>query len=142
MRSMRSREFSTVPEAAGDAAVEFDQAVTASGSAVVGAAGVEVAQERVAPLFQGASEAGDLGDRAAGEAGQDRFGQGPALGWGVGVIDGPEALGALPGDMDLVVALVGGDRLGEPVLLPVGQVLGAGAENVADPVGGSFLRPR
>ena len=50
------------------------------------------------------------------------------------MIDGPEALGALPGDVDFVVTFVGGDRLGEPVLLPVGQVLGAGAENVADPV--------
>ena len=88
--------------------MEFDQAIDGFGSAVVGAAGVEVAQERVAPLFQGASEAGDLGDRAAGEAGQDRFGQGPALGWCVGVIDGPEALGALPGDVDFVVTLIGG----------------------------------
>ena len=73
-------------------------------------------------MFQGASEAGDLGDRAAGEAGQDRLGQGPALGWCVGVIDGPEALGALPGDMDLVMALIGSDRVGEPVLLALGEV--------------------
>lgn len=92
------------------------------GSAVVGAAGVEVAQERVAPLFQGFAEASDLWNRAAGEASQDGLGQRCALGWGVGVIDGPDALGALPGDVDFVVALVGSDRVGEPVLLALGEV--------------------
>jgi len=47
--------------------VEFDESVDGFGAAVVGAAGVEVAEELAAPLFQGASEAGDFGDRAAGE---------------------------------------------------------------------------
>ncbi|MFN8120777.1 MAG: hypothetical protein U0R67_14605 [Micropruina glycogenica] len=38
------------------------------------------------------------------------------------MIDGPDALGALPGDVDFVVALVGSDRVGEPVLLALGEV--------------------
>ncbi|MEI2785266.1 MAG: hypothetical protein V9E82_06130 [Candidatus Nanopelagicales bacterium] len=58
------------------------------------------------------------------------------------MIDGPDALGALPGDVDFVVALIGGDRVGEPVLLPVGEVLVPGAENVADAVERVVLRPR
>ena len=47
--------------------MELDQSVHGFGAAVVGAAGVEVAEELAAPLSQGASEAGDFGDRAAGE---------------------------------------------------------------------------
>jgi len=50
------------------------------------------------------------------------------------VVHGPDALGALPGDVDLVVAVVGGDRGGEPGLLAVGEVFDAGAQDVADPV--------
>ena len=47
--------------------MELDQSVDGFGAAVVGAAGVEVAEELSAPLSQGPSEAGDFGDRAAGE---------------------------------------------------------------------------
>jgi len=57
----------TVSEAAGDAAVEFAEAVDGFGAAVGGAAGVEVGQERSTPLFQSPAEAGDLGDRAGRE---------------------------------------------------------------------------
>jgi hypothetical protein len=41
-----------VAEAAGNAAVEFDEAVDRFGAAVVRAAGVEVGQERLAPLLE------------------------------------------------------------------------------------------
>lgn len=44
--------------------MEFDQVVYRLGAAVVRAVGGEVAEERVAPLFEGLAEAGDLGDRA------------------------------------------------------------------------------
>lgn len=50
------------------------------------------------------------------------------------MIDGPEALGALPGDVDFFVAFVGTDGFGEPGVLPVGEVLCACAEDVPDPV--------
>lgn len=49
------------------------------------------------------------------------------------VVGGADLLGAPPDELDLEVSFVGGERLGEPVLLPVGEVLGAGAQNVADP---------
>ena len=60
-----------VAEPAGDAALEFDEAVDCFGAAVVRAAGGEVAQEGVFPLVEGSPEAGDLGDRACGERGED-----------------------------------------------------------------------
>ena len=44
--------MSRLREAAGDAAVEFDQAVDGFGAAVVGAGGVEVGQERVRHCFR------------------------------------------------------------------------------------------
>lgn len=46
-----------VAEASGDAAGEFDQAVDALGAAVVGAAGGEIAQERMVPFDQGPAQA-------------------------------------------------------------------------------------
>jgi hypothetical protein len=53
-----------VAEAAGDAAVELDDAVHGFGAAVVGSAGGEVGQELVLPGPEGAAEPRDLGDRA------------------------------------------------------------------------------
>jgi len=50
------------------------------------------------------------------------------------VIDRAELLGAVVGDFDLNVAFVGGERGVEPVALPVGEALLAGAEQVPDPV--------
>jgi len=50
------------------------------------------------------------------------------------VVDGSELLGALPGDLDLDVALVGAERCFEAGVLSVGEVLDAGAQDVADPV--------
>ena len=69
-----------VAEASGDAAGEFDQSVDGLGAAVVGAAGGEVAEERVAPLVEGPAEAGDLGDRAGRERGEDLLRVPPAGG--------------------------------------------------------------
>ncbi len=94
---------------------------------------VEVAEELAAPLRQGAAEAGDFGGRTVGERGQDGLGDGSAGGMGGLVVGGADLQGAPPDELDLEVSFVGGERLGEPVLLPVGEVLGAGAQNVADP---------
>nr|WP_269779603.1 hypothetical protein [Propioniciclava soli] len=56
---------------------------------------------------------------------------------GVGVgVGGPNALGTLPGDVDGVVTLVGGDRRGEAGLLLVGESLSHTAQYVPDPVQG------
>ena len=50
-----------VSESAGDAAVEFDEAVHGFCAAVVRAVGVEVAEELATPRGQGLAEALDLG---------------------------------------------------------------------------------
>ena len=52
-----------VAGSAGDALVEFDEFVDRLGAAVVGAAGVEVGQERVAPLLQRLAQPLALRDR-------------------------------------------------------------------------------
>jgi hypothetical protein len=118
----------------GDAAVELDQSVDGLGAGVVGAAGVEVAEELAAPLSQGASEAGDFGDRAAGEGVEDLDRDPSACGVAGLVIDRAELLGAAVGDLDFDTAFVGGERGVEPGALPVGESLLAGAEQVPDPV--------
>ena len=123
-----------VAEAAGDAAVEFDQPVDGLGPAVVGAAGVEVGQERRLPLFQCASEPGDLGDGAGGEGVEDLGGDCPARCWCGLVVDRADLLGALPGDLDGDVVVVGSEGGVEAGALPVGEILGAGAQDVPDPV--------
>ena len=51
--------------------MELDEPVHGLGPTVAGAAGVEVGQEGVFPLFEGTTEAGDLGDRARGEGSDD-----------------------------------------------------------------------
>ena len=100
--------------------MELDEPVDALGPTVGGAAGVEVGQEGVFPLSEGAAESGDLGDRAGGEPVDDLLGNLAALGWvGVGV-GGSNLLGALPGDVDGVVAVIGGDRRGEAGVLMTG----------------------
>jgi hypothetical protein len=60
-----------VAEAAGNAAVEFDEAVDRFGAAVVRAAGVEVGQERLAPLLERLAESLDLRDRAGRQRRED-----------------------------------------------------------------------
>src|SRR3954470_2480673 len=91
-----------VAEAAGDAAVEFDESVDGFGAAVAGAGGVEVGQERGPPAAQGLAEPGDLGDRAGRERRDDLLGESTAGRWGRCVVDGPDLLGAVPGEGDLV----------------------------------------
>ena len=73
--------------------MKFDEAVDGFGAAVVGAAGVEVAEELAAPLSQGASEAGDFGDRAAGEGVEDLDRDPSARGVAGLVIDRAELFG-------------------------------------------------
>ena len=82
-----------VAEAAGDAAVEFDEAVGGFGAAVVRAAGIEVAEELDAPLLQGPSQAGDLGDWARGEGLEDLLGDGPTVRVAVLVVGGADYAG-------------------------------------------------
>ena len=114
--------------------MELDQSVDGFGAAGVGAAGVEVAEELAAPLSQGPSEAGDFGDRAAGERVEDLDRDPSARGVAGLVMDRAELLGAVVGDFDLNVAFVGGECGVELVALPVGEALLAGAEQVPDPV--------
>lgn len=73
--------------------MELDEPVDGLGATVGGSAGVEVGQERVLPLSEGAAEPGDFGDGAGGEVADDLFGELAALvGVGVGV-RGPEPVG-------------------------------------------------
>ena len=104
--------------------MEFDEPVDALGAAVAGAAGVEVGQEGVPPLLEGAAQLGDLGDGTRVEAGDDLFSE-LAASSGVGVgVRGANTLGALPGDVDGVVAFIGGDRCGEGTAARLGDRLG------------------
>jgi hypothetical protein len=114
--------------------VEFDESVDGFGAAVVGPSGGEVGQERLAPLLQCLAEPLDLGDRAGRERGEDLLGGPAAVGEVLGLVGRAELLGALPGDVDLVVTLVGCDGLVEPGALSVGEFLDATAQDGADPV--------
>ena len=99
-----------VAEASGYAAVEFDEAIDGFGAAVVRSAGVEVAEEFAAPLLQGPSQAGHIGDRARSERGEDLLREGPTGGVAVLVVCRADLLGAPPGDLDLDMSLIGGPR--------------------------------
>ena len=114
--------------------MEFDEAVDGLRTAVVGAVGVEVAEELGAPLLQGAAQAGDLRDRACGERGEDLLSDGPSGGVAVLVVGRADLLGAAPGELDFDVPLVSAPRRVQPCSLSVGEVLFAGAQDVADPV--------
>ena len=112
--------------------MQLDDAVDGLGAAVVRAVGVEVGQERLPPAAQGASQAGDLGDRAGVERVQDLLGAATALGRVLRAVGGSEVLGAAPGDVDLLVGGIGQDRGLEAGELAVGEVLGAGAQDGLD----------
>lgn len=124
-----------VAESSGDSAVKFDESVHGFCAAVVGAVGVEVGQERFPPPFQRASEAGDFGDWAARERIEDLLGDLASL-TSVGVaVRGAELLGAGPRYIDgQMCVLVGSDRRFEAFPLLLGEFLGAGAQEVLDPV--------
>ena len=119
--------------------MELDEPVHGLGAAVAGPAGVEVAEVLGAPGLQGLPEPGDLGDGAGVEGVDDCGGDGQAGGVGVLVVGGADLLGAGPGDLDLDMAFIGGERGLEPGLLSVGQVLDPGAQDVPDPVQGVVL---
>lgn len=112
--------------------MQLDDAVDGLGAAVVRAVGVEVGQERLPPAAQGASQAGDLGDRAGVERVQDLLGAATALGRVLRAVGGSEVLDAAPGDVDLLVGGIGQDRGLEAGELAVGEVLGAGAQDGLD----------
>ena len=88
----------------------FEPAIDCLGPTVVRTAGREVTQERVAPLVQGPAEAGDLGDRACGERGEDLLRDPAPVDVVWLVVDGSQLFGAVPGDLDLDVALVSNER--------------------------------
>ena len=115
-----------VAEAAGDAAVELDEAVDRLGPAVVRAVGVEVGQERRAPSFQGPAEPSDL-RHGTGREGREDLLSDPPAGRRVAVAVGrSELLGTRPRHVDREVCVVSGDRCLEPGPLLVGQLLCAG----------------
>ena len=99
-----------VAEAAGDAAVEFDEAVHGFCAAVVRAVGVEVAEELATPRGQGLAEALDLGERAGHEGGQDLLGDGSSGGVAGLVVGVADLLSAPPSDFDLDASFVRGPR--------------------------------
>jgi len=114
--------------------VEFDQAVDGFGAAVAGAAGVEVGLERRVPLPERPAESLDLGDRAGRERGEDLLGDSASLGQVLALVGVTELLGALPGDVDLVMTLVGRDRSAESRALAVGELLATAVQDHPDPV--------
>ena len=123
-----------VAGSAGDALVEFDEFVGRLGAAVVGAAGVEVGQERVAPLLQRLAQPLALRDRKRRQRADEVVGDAASLGWALRPVGRPQLLRAQPGDEDLVMALVGSDRAVQPGTLPVGELLLTTAQDRADAV--------
>lgn len=131
-----------VAEAAGDASVEFDEAVDGFGAAVAGAVGVEVSEEFLAPLFEGAAEAGDFGDGAGVEGRDDAFGDGASVGEPGLVVGRAQLLGALVGDLDFDVFVASCQRGLEAGALALGEVFLTGAQDVTDRVkAGRFYGP-
>jgi hypothetical protein len=90
--------------------VELDQTVDRFGAAVAGASGVEVGQERFVSLLEGLPESLGLGDRAGRDAARTLLRDPPPLGGVLGLVDRAELLGALPGNVNLVVTFVSDDR--------------------------------
>src|SRR5690606_27761741 len=86
--------------------------------------------------------------RATGHGADQCFGSLPALGQVCLAVGGAQVLGASPCPVDLLVAFVGLDRGGDAVDLPVGEVVGPGAQDgldaeqrvaLAAPVAGGLL---
>ena len=74
------------------------------------------------PLGQGASQAGDLGDRAGRERVEHEFGELAAFGQVRVPVGVAELLSGVPGDFDLDMLVAVRERDVEPGLLPVGGV--------------------
>jgi hypothetical protein len=93
------------------------------------------------PLRQCATEAGDLGDRAVGEAGDHIHGDTPALGRVVGEVNRAQLRVAAPGEGDLPTGGAGGEAgVGLGILL-VAQVVRTATEQAADPIQRVVLVP-
>jgi hypothetical protein len=130
-----------VAEAAGDAAVEFDEAVDGFGAAVAGAAGVEVGQEgylhcrNVLPrrLISGIGQDGNAAMIFSARASGGRGGC---------VVDGSDLLGAQPGEGDLVVPLVGGQARSRRARCRSVRCSAPARSRLRIPYIGSPLRPR
>ncbi|MEZ5085255.1 MAG: hypothetical protein R2722_03050 [Tessaracoccus sp.] len=113
----------SVAEAAAIVAVELDEPVDGLGAAVGGSAGVEVGQEGVPPLLEGAAQLIPGWDTwGSWRRLVQRVGGFERVGWAYAA---RAMLGALPGDVDGVVALVGGDGSGQAGLLLLGEPLTA-----------------
>ncbi len=113
-----------VPEAPGNPAGGFDDAVDGFGGAVRGALGLEVGQDLLPPGLQCPAEAGDFGDRAGRERGQCFGHEFPASFWWC-VVDGADLLVALPGEGDFMVRVPGFELRVQPGDLFVREVLEA-----------------
>ena len=86
------------------------------------------------PLFEGAAEAGDLGDGAGVEGRDDVFSDGASVGESGLVVDGADLLGAVVGDLDFDVFVAGCQRGVEAGVLAWGKVFLTGAQDVTDRV--------
>src|SRR5215213_440246 len=101
------------------------------GAAVADAVSVEVGQDLGLPGAQRAAEAGNFGNWTGVEAIQDLDRDLVAGGRG-GVVDGPQLLIALPGDVDLVPRVAGIKAAADLGLLMLGEMLHTVAEEPAD----------
>lgn len=112
--------------------MELDEAVDGFGAAVAGSFGVEVGQERCAPLLERSAEAGDLGDRTRRQRRDQLLGDPLPLGRLRVAVGQAQLLRDRPGEEDRVVLGAGVDRPLEAGPLPVGEFLDPGAEDGAD----------
>ena len=105
----------------GQASRLLDEQVDRFGAAVADAAGVEVREHLLTPLPQGAAEAGEFGDWAAGERGDDVLGD-LAAAAALGGVGRAQLLVGRPGESDLVVRVAGLQTGVELRELTVGEV--------------------
>ena len=128
-------------ESVGEPADLFDDQVDGFGAAVADAVSVEVGQDLGLPGAQRAAEAGNFGNWTGVEAVQDLDRDLVARGRG-GVVDRPQLLITLPGDVDLLPWVAGIKAAADLGLLTLGEMLHTVAEEPADLIEGSCLWPR
>ena len=119
-----------VAEAERGAAEVLKSSVEGLGRPVAGTGSVEVRQDVFGPLLQRSSERDELGQRgrdAAAERVDEVAHQPLALGPVGLAVRADHALVNAPGGLDLDV-LVDGEQRGQPLLLPVGEQVGAGVQ--------------